>query len=253
MNNEIITLENVSKSYPFQGREFKDRSNLFSFFIRKKFQAIKDVCLRINDGDSVAFLGKNGAGKTILLKIISGIVFPTSGKVIVRKPISPIFEYGAGFHPEFTGVENIFLYGSLLGISRKHIQNKLDEIVAFSELESFLGFKLKHYSTGMKVRLAFSVVTVLKPEVLILDEALSAGDQGFVKKVHNVIFNLKEHGVTMLISSHSKETLKKFCKNGIVLNRGQLVFSGGIDEAIKYYEQEILLDKSSLIDTVKCS
>lgn len=240
-SNEIIILENISKNYPFKGREFKDRSSLFNFFKRKQFQAIKGVSLNINQGDTVGFLGKNGAGKTILLKIISGIVYPTSGKIIVKKPVSPIFEFGAGFHPDFSGLENIFLYGSLLGISRKHIKNKLDEIIAFSELEDFLDFKLKHYSTGMKTRLAFSVASLLKPEILILDEALSLGDEGFVKKVHEKVFHLQRQGTTMLITSHSREILKKFCTRGVVLDKGRIVFDGTIDQGVNYYKEEILM------------
>ena len=251
MNDEIIILESVSKCYPFKGRDYKDRGTILNFFRRKKFHAIKNITFSIKEGESVGFLGKNGAGKTILLKLIAGIVFPTDGKVTVNKPVSPIFEYGAGFHFEFTGMENIFLYGALLGIKKREIQDKLDKIVKFSELENFLGFKLKHYSTGMKIRLAFSVATILKPEILILDEALSSGDQGFIKKVHNVIFNLKEHGITLLISSHSYELLKKFCKKGIVLDKGNMVFYGGINEAIDYYQEKILLDKSSLVNAIK--
>ncbi len=242
MSSEIITLENICKSYSFSSREFKDRGNLFNLIAKKRFHALQNTSFSISKGESVAFLGKNGAGKTILLKIISGIIFPTSGKVIVKKAVSPIFEYGAGFHPELSGMENIFLYGALLGIRKKMIDARLNEIVKFSELGDFLDFKLKHYSTGMKVRLALSVVSVLNSEILILDEALSAGDQGFVRKVHDKIFELQKKRVTMLITSHSSEILKKFCTRGVVLEKGRILFDGEISYAIKYYLENILME-----------
>lgn len=237
---EVITLENISKHYLFKGREQKNQNDVLgAFFSSQKLQALKEISLSINDGEHVGFIGNNGAGKTILLKIISGIVYPSGGNILVKKPVSPIFEYGAGFHPEFTGRENVFLYGSLLGIRKELINRNFDEIVAFSELVNFLDLKIKHYSTGMKIRLAFSVASLLKPKILLLDEALSAGDQGFVKKVHSKIEELQKENVTMLITSHSTEILMKFCKKGFVLDKGLLVYSGNINNAIDYYQQNI--------------
>lgn len=223
MNHKVIVLEKISKNYQKVG-----------------FQALSDINFTVNNGDCIGFIGKNGAGKTVLLKIISGIIYPSSGSLIVRKPISPIFEYGAGFHPELRGRENIFLYGSLLGIRKKLINNKLDEIIAFSGLDNFLDFKLKHYSTGMKIRLAFSTASILKSEILILDEALSAGDKSFVQKVHERVFELQNQGITMLITSHSQEILKKFCKKGFVLDKGHLLFGGNINDAIDFYKNNVL-------------
>lgn len=230
MNKEVIILKDVCKSYPF-----------FKMFNKERFYAISNISLSITEGESVAFLGKNGAGKTILLKIISGIVYPTSGEIIVSRPVSPIFGFGAGFHPELTGVENIFLYGSLLGIERKEIQTRLNEVIELSELENFLTFKLKHYSTGMGIRLAFSVASLLKPEILILDEALSVGDQGFIQKAHNKIRELQNRNLTMLVTSHSHELLKRFCKRGVVLDQGKILYEGEINQAVDFYRKEVLL------------
>ena len=244
MSSEVIVLENASKSYRFAGREFKDRSNLLNFFGGTKFQALDNINFSISSGDCVGFIGKNGAGKTILLKVVAGIVYPSSGRVIIKKPVSPIFEYGAGFHPELTGKENIILYGSLLGIRKKEIKRHFDEIVDFSGLGKFLDLKIKHYSTGMRIRLAFSVASLLKPEILILDEALSAGDQSFVKKVHSKIEELQNLGVTMLITSHSFEILRKFCKKGFVLDTGLLAYSGDINSSIDYYKENILKEEN---------
>ena len=245
MSEGIIILKNVSKKYFFKNRLERDiKFSLNSFFNRQEFWALKNINLKINNGEHIGFLGKNGAGKTVLLKIISGVIHPSCGCVFVKKSISPIFEYGAGFHPEFTGRENIFLYGSLLGIRKELINKNFDEIVAFSELKNFLDLKIKYYSTGMKIRLAFSVASLLKPEILLLDEALSVGDQGFVRKIHDRIKELQKENVTMLITSHSIEILIKFCKKGIVLDKGEMVFNGEINSAINYYKKNILHEDS---------
>lgn len=248
MNKEVIILKNLSKKYLFNGKEDKNKGNLLrSLFPGSNFYALRNVNLKINNGEHVGVIGKNGAGKTILLKVIAGIVCPSDGNIIVKKLISPIFEFGAGFHSELTGYENVYLYGSLLGVKMKDIKRNFNSVVNFSELGKFLDLKIKYYSTGMRIRLAFSIASLLKPEILILDEALSLGDQGFIKKVHEKIYELQRKGVTTIVSSHSKDILKKFCTRGIVLYKGHLTFDGGISEAINYYEQEIIIQDTKAL------
>ena len=243
MSGESIILEKVSKKFLLKSRSSKNcKGILKSFLVQEEFYALSDISLTILKSENIGLLGRNGAGKTLLLKIISGIVYPSCGIVDVKEAVSPIFEYGASFHPELTGQDHIFLYGSFLGIKKNEIRKNLDAIINFSELSNFLDFKLKHYSTGMRIKLAFSVASILQPEILILDEALSFGDQGFVKKVHSKVEELQNLGVTMLITSHSFEILKKFCKKGIVIDKGMIVYNGDINEAINYYKDEILLE-----------
>ena len=240
MNSEIISLVNITKVfYKWHVEERSGLKFLSNLFSQKRFTPLENISLKVNKGDQIAVVGKNGAGKTLLLKIISGIISPTSGELIVSKNISPIFEYGAGFHFDLTGADNIFLYGALLGIKRKEIISKISHIISFGELEKFIDMKLKYYSVGMRLRLAFSVASLLEPEILILDESLSFGDQGFVKKVHKKMEELQEKNTTMLITSHSTELLKKFCKKGIVLKDNKIGFSGNINEAIKFYDEII--------------
>lgn len=241
MNKEIINLENVSKKFIFLNSFEKNfKGILKSFLTKQEFWALREINLRITDGEQIGFIGKNGAGKTLLLKVISGIVFPSLGNVFVKRIVSPIFEYGAGFHPELNGRENIFLYGSLLGIKKREIKNNFENIVSFSELSEFLELRIKYYSAGMRIRLAFSVASILKPEILILDEALSLGDMAFVKKMHDKIEELQRSNVTMLITSHSFEILKRFCTRGCVLRDGKIEYLGDIGSAIEYYEEKII-------------
>ena len=245
MNKESIILEKVSKKFLLKSRSSKNCKNILkSFLIKEEFHALSDISLTILKGEHVGLLGRNGAGKTLLLKTISGIVYPSCGIVNVKEVVFPVFEYGASFHPELTGQDHIFLYGSFLGIKKNEIRKNLDVIINFSELSNFLDFKLKHYSTGMRIKLAFSVASILQPEILILDEALSFGDRGFVKKAHGKMEELQNLGVTMLITSHSFEILKRFCKRGIVLDKGLLVYSGDINSSIDFYKKNILKEEN---------
>lgn len=232
MTGEVIQLENVSKSFFF----FK------SIFARQELRALNGINLKINDGEFVGLIGKNGAGKTLLLKIISGIVYPSSGMVDIKKEVAPIFEYGTGFHPELNGRENIFLYASLLGIKMDEVKRNLENIVKTAELENFLDLKIKYFSTGMRIRLAFSVASILRPQIILLDETLSSADEEFASVVYRKIEELKQKKVTAIITSHDFDMLKRFCRRGIVLDYGKLVNDADIEQAINYYKRNVLLE-----------
>ncbi len=219
--------------------------DLKSFVIKKlkgelkynEFWALKNVNFTINKGDRVGVLGLNGAGKSTLLKIVSGVLKPTEGKVVTNGKIAPLLELGAGFDMQYTGRENIFLYGAVLGYSKQFIQEKYDEIVAFSELEKFIDVPLKNYSSGMKTRLGFSIATIVCPEILILDEVLSVGDAKFRKKSENKIMSMFDTGVTVLFVSHSLDQVKRLCNKALILEQGTMVAYGDIDEMSAIYSK----------------
>lgn len=237
MTDDVIILEQVSKKFSLPS----SKKTLIDKVVNKNFfWALQNICFRIENGESIAIIGKNGASKTLLLKVIAGIVYPTYGKVIIKKPVSTIFCYWTGFYPEYTGKENIYLYGSLLGLQKEILRKNFDNIIAFSELEDFIDLKVKHYSAGMIARLAFSVVSFLKPKILIMDEALSPGDASFVNKAHQKLFDLQKESTTMLMASHSMQSLKNLCKRGIVIDKGKILFDGDINSSIKYYSENVL-------------
>lgn len=241
MNEEIIKVENLSKKFLFPSKQEKSIKGIIkSIFAKEDFWGLKEVNLSVKEGESVGIIGKNGAGKTALLKIISGIIRPTSGIVIVKKKPYPIFAYASSFHMDYNGRENIYLYGSILGISKSYIRKNFDYIVNFSELEKFIDLKLKYYSAGMRTRLAFSIVSILNPEILIFDESLLPGDEAFVKKAHEKMKELQENAVSSLITAHSMELLRKFCKKAIVLDKGRLLYTGDIESSISFYRENVI-------------
>ncbi len=186
-------------------------------------------------GDTVGIIGKNGAGKSTLLKILSKITPPTSGKIISRGRIASLLEVGTGFHSELSGRENIFMNGSILGMKHAEIQKQFDAIVDFSGVEKFLDTPLKHYSSGMQLRLAFAVAAFLEPEILIIDEVLAVGDSEFQKKCINKMEDVSRNGRTILFVSHQLSAIDSLCKKGIVLEKGKLVFQGTSKESIDQY------------------
>ena len=188
----------------------------------EEFWALKDVNFDIQQGDRVGIIGRNGAGKSTLLKILSRITEPTSGRVRIRGRVASLLEVGTGFHPELTGRENIFLNGAILGMSKAEITRKFDEIVAFAEVERFLDTPVKHYSSGMYVRLAFAVAAHLEPEILIVDEVLAVGDAQFQKKCLGKMESAGSEGRTVLFVSHNMVAIKSLCSTGIVLNKGKI-------------------------------
>ena len=190
----------------------------------------------------VGIIGRNGAGKSTLLKIISRITDPTDGYIKVRGRLASLLEVGTGFHPELTGRENIFLNGAILGMTRAEILSKFDEIVAFSEIERFLDTPVKRYSSGMYIRLAFSVAAHLNPEILVVDEVLAVGDMAFQKKCLGKMNDVSRSGRTILFVSHNISAIEHLCKRGIVLTQGQLAFSGTAQEAVHYYMHQAMGD-----------
>lgn len=201
-----------------------------------EFWALKNINFELDKGDRLGILGLNGAGKSTLLKIIAGVYKPTTGKVTRHGHIAPMIELGAGFDPNYTGRENIFLYGSVLGFSREFLESKYEDILEFSELGDFIDVPIKNYSSGMRARLGFSIATVVEPEILILDEVLSVGDAKFRKKCEKKMQGMFDHGVTVLFVSHSLEQVKRLCNKAILLEHGELIAQGDIKEVAAIYD-----------------
>lgn len=213
---------------------------VIKFFRRElkfnEFWALKDVSFSVEKGDRVGILGLNGAGKSTLLKVIAGVFKPTEGTVKKSGKVAPLIELGAGFESEYTGAENIYLNGALLGYSREFIEEKYNEIVTFSELGEFIDVPVKNYSSGMRARLGFSIATTVSPEILILDEVLSVGDAKFRKKSEKKIMDMFDEGVTVLFVSHSLEQVRRLCNKAMILDHGKLIAYGDIEEVADYYE-----------------
>lgn len=201
----------------------------------EEFWALKDITLDIQQGDRVGIIGRNGAGKSTLLKILSRITEPTSGKVSIKGRVASLLEVGTGFHPELTGRENIFLNGAILGMTKAEIKKKFDEIVAFAEVEKFLDTPVKHYSSGMYVRLAFAVAAHLEPEILVVDEVLAVGDAQFQKKCMGKMEDVGKEGRTVIFVSHNLGAVGGLCTKGILLVNGQMAVEGKASDVIEHY------------------
>ena len=201
----------------------------------RSFWALKNISFDINQGDVIGIIGRNGAGKSTLLKVLSRITSPTSGQVIVRGRLASLLEVGTGFHPELTGRENIFLNGAILGMRKVEISRHFDEIVAFAEVEQFLDTPVKHYSSGMYVRLAFAVAAHLNPEILVVDEVLAVGDVAFQKKCLGKMGEVSRGGRTVLFVSHNMAAIENLCSRAVVLHFGELQYDGTSKDAIQYY------------------
>jgi ABC-type polysaccharide/polyol phosphate transport system, ATPase component len=236
----IVNVENVSMRF----LQASEKITTFKEYVIKRikrkityteFWALSDVSFQVRSGEIFGVLGLNGAGKSTLLKILSGVLVPTTGNVEIHGNIAPLIELGAGFDPELTARENIFLNGATLGFGRKEMNAKFDEIVAFSELEEFLDVPIKNFSSGMYARLGFSIAISVNPEILIIDEVLSVGDFMFQQKCENKIKDMIDNGATVILVSHSIEQVRSLCSKGIVLERGRVVKSGNIDELCDFY------------------
>jgi lipopolysaccharide transport system ATP-binding protein len=199
------------------------------------FWALKDVNFEIKDGEAVAVIGRNGAGKSTLLKILSQITAPSEGRALMKGRVASMLEVGTGFHPELTGRENVYLNGAILGMTKRDIDSKFDEIAAFSGVEDFLETPVKRYSSGMRVRLAFAVAAHLEPEILIIDEVLAVGDASFQQKCLGKIGEVAGSGRTVLFVSHNAAAVESLCRRGIVLEQGRVVFDGTQTGALNYY------------------
>jgi ABC-2 type transport system ATP-binding protein len=244
VKNEVLKVDNVSMKFNLMEKKV---DNLKEYFIKmvkneiryQEFWALKNISFSLKAGDRLGILGLNGAGKSTLLKIIAGVLKATDGKVISKGKVVPLLELGAGFDPQYTGAENIYLYGAVLGYPKDFIKEKYDEIVKFSELGEFINVPVKNYSSGMKARLGFSIATIVEPDILILDEVLSVGDAKFRKKSEKKIQAMFDKGVTVLFVSHSLEQVKRICNRAILLERGTLIADGSVDDVSTIYEAKI--------------
>jgi lipopolysaccharide transport system ATP-binding protein len=240
----ILEVKNISKKFRIQhlsGGYLSLRERVLNIFktevINEDFWALQNISFSLNEGESVGIVGRNGAGKSTLLKILSRITPPTKGKIITRGRIASLLEVGTGFHPELTGRENIFFNGSLLGMKKREILQKFDEIVSFSGTEKFLDTPLKHYSSGMQLRLAFSVAAFLEPEILIIDEVLAVGDAEFQKKCLGKMEDVSRSGRTILFVSHNMAAVENLCQRAILLKDGGVETEGRVSEVIAHYQQ----------------
>ncbi|MCL2014235.1 MAG: ABC transporter ATP-binding protein [Oscillospiraceae bacterium] len=247
----VVEFTNVTKTYKLYKNDKRRLIGIFSGSRNvKRKTAIDNVSFVINRGESVAVLGKNGAGKSTLLKMITGVCFPTSGNVAVCGIVSALLELSTGFDKEFTGRENIYLKGRLMGLKDKEIKSLEKDIVNFAEIEEYIDQPVRTYSSGMKARLGFSISVNIKPEILIVDEALSVGDEEFKNKCLDKVNEIMKSGeVTLIFVTHSTVIAKQFCSRGIVLAKGQVKFDGEIDKAIERYNKSIKNKKRSAAKT----
>ena len=244
----MIKLEHVSMKFNLGiEKEFSIKQAFVNFFNfnkpkkkKEEFWALKDVSFSVRKGEVVGLIGSNGAGKSTLLKVVSGVMKPTKGKVTVNGVISPMIELGAGFDSELTARENIFLNGAILGYSKDFLESKFEEIVEFSELRDFLDVPVKNFSSGMTAKLAFSIATIVNPEILIVDEILSVGDIKFQEKSKHKMLEMIKGGTTVLYVSHSLDSIRELCDRVIWLEHGKIIKIGDTKEICKeYYDTQM--------------
>jgi ABC-type polysaccharide/polyol phosphate transport system ATPase subunit len=239
-----IELTNVTLTYElYHERIYSLKESLINFFHKRKYvkekvthlNALDGINLQIKEGERLGIIGNNGAGKSTLLKLISGILKPTVGELKVDGNIQPLIEIAAGFNPEFSGRENIYLNGFMLGFSREQIIRKEDEIISFADITDFIDVPVKYYSSGMAVRLAFAIATSIEPEYLIFDEMLSAGDASFQAKAEERMGTLLDKAKILIVVSHSMETIRKLTTRALILSHGKIIFDGESQLAINKY------------------
>jgi ABC-2 type transport system ATP-binding protein len=233
-----LVAENISrrfKVYPQRNVTLKEAIVRRRHLRPVEVWAVKDVSFEIEPGESVGFMGRNGSGKTTLLRLLAGVFRPSTGRLAVAGRIGSLLELGAGFHPDFTGRENIYLSGSIYGLGRKEIDRRLDEIVAFSELERFIDLPIRTYSAGMHMRLGFSIAINVDADILLLDEVFAVGDEAFQRKCVNRVLEFKQHGQTIVFVSHSSAALERMCDRALLLRQGLVEYDGQTSEAIRRY------------------
>ncbi|MFL5787229.1 MAG: ABC transporter ATP-binding protein [Flavisolibacter sp.] len=241
-----ISIQNLSKKYAFQSTQHRYISlrdvisnsikNLFRPSRSTEFLALNNLNLIVDKGERIGIIGSNGAGKSTLLKILSKITPPTEGRIIINGIVASLLEVGTGFHPELTGMENIYLNGSILGLSKKEIDSKKEQIIEFSGVSKFIHTQLKHYSSGMQLRLAFAVAAHLEPDILLIDEVLAVGDIEFQEKCLGKMEEIsRQEGRTILFVSHNLAAVSRLCNRAIVLRSGEKVFDGNVANAIDHY------------------
>ena len=240
-----IVVDRVSRTfrvYPKVQRTLKDLFVSRGRTGARDVQALRDVSLAIEPGDAVGLVGRNGSGKTTLLRVISGIIKPTTGRIEAGGRIASLLELGAGFHPDFSGRENVYLNGSIHGLSRARVREVMDEIVAFAELERFIDLPVRTYSSGMFMRLGFSVAAHIQSDVLLLDEVFAVGDEQFQRKCFGKIAEFKNRGGTILFVSHDAQAVERLCDRAVLLRQGEVAFDGDTREAIAAYRRLLAAD-----------
>lgn len=236
-----IEVENLTKVFRVVHREGSIKSAALKSLLRrfpqkKEFVALRDISFRVPRGQTVGVIGRNGSGKSTLLTLLSRIYRPTSGSITVRGRVATLLELGAGFHPEFTGIENIFLNGVILGMPRTELEKRLPKIIEFAELEEFIDTPVKHYSSGMVTRLGFSVAVHLDPDVLLVDEVLAVGDAAFQEKCYRKIEEFKQQNVTIFFVSHDMDAIRRVCDRVLWIDQHELHADGEPEEVIAQYE-----------------
>ncbi len=247
MKPGLISLDSISRRfrvYEQPARTLKDVFVRRGRLPARDVQALIDVSLHVEPGEAVGLVGRNGSGKTTLLRIISGIIKPTSGLLLVGGRVGSLLELGAGFHPDFTGRENVFLNGSIHGLSRRQVQEAMDEIVAFAELEEFIDLPVRTYSSGMAMRLGFAVAAHIQADVLLLDEVFAVGDEAFQRKCFGKIFEFKSRGGTILFVSHDAAAVERLCDRAVLLRRGEVAYDGPVQDAIAKYHRQLAAEEN---------
>lgn len=239
-NETVIKFNNVSKIYKLYKNDKARFKGLFSSKVKYKVnRAVNNLSFEVKRGESVALIGRNGAGKSTILKLVTGVSYPTEGEVYVDGTVSALLELGAGFDAESTGRENITFKCSLMGMTEEEIKEVEEDIVEFADIGDYIDQPLRSYSSGMKARLGFAISANAQADILIVDEALSVGDKAFQKKCKDKVAEIMaDDEVTLLFVTHSLKTAKDFCKRGIVLEKGKMLFDGDIDEAIEFYDSK---------------
>lgn len=242
MEKTVIKVDNIGMEFNLSAEKVDNLKEYVIKFLKREllfqeFWALKNISFEVEKGDRVGIIGLNGAGKSTLLKIISGVMKPSQGTVEIKGRIVPLLELGAGFDNDYTGKENIFLNGAILGYSKEFLEEKYDEIVEFSEIKQFINVPIKNYSSGMRARLGFSIATMVEPDILVLDEVLSVGDSKFREKSENRIMSLFDKGITVLFVSHSIDQVKKLCNKAIWLEKGEIKMQGDVEEVCDAYEE----------------
>ena len=242
MAEKMIEVKNVSMKFRMSDEPINSLKEIFTTALSGKlkyneFLALDDVSFDLEKGKTLGLIGKNGAGKSTTLKLISGILKPTSGTIIVRGNVVPMLELGAGFDLELTGRENVYLNGAILGYSKDYLQSKFDEIVDFAEIGEFIDMPIRNYSSGMMARLAFSIASVVQPEILIVDEILAVGDVAFQEKSYNRMKELMSGGATVLFVSHDLDKIEEMCDQVIWLDKGKVVMNGKTRKVCEAYRK----------------
>ena len=239
-------MHNVSKRYRlYKNKKHRAMEALLPFIDKyhTDFYSLKDFSLTINEGEIVGVIGRNGSGKSTLMKLIAGVTVPTTGTVKVKGNLVPLLELGSGFHTEFTGYENIYFYTAILGYPKNKIKEKMQEIIEFADVGEFIDQPIKNYSSGMKSRLAFAVSVNIDPDILILDEVLSVGDEAFKAKSFEKINEFFTTGKTILFVSHSMTSIKELCNRAILIEKGQLIMDGDPESVVELYKTQYAVKK----------